>query len=231
MKAVLSDLYKSLRGKLGTTAVNYPYGGRNFVRGYVIPTNPKTVMQEAIRAMFAQVSTAFSSIDGTERAGWDTINADHLLTDKDGKPYKAGAKGWYTGVNTFRLMDGQSINDTAPAWAYEVGPTDIAEMVKNGPGIDINFTGISIGKKFLVKVSAPLPGLQRAPRSFVLPSTVMTECFTTSSTGGAATCHIDTGNETKSWQVGDRVVILIQGISSGYIPGGLFAKEIVITAP
>lgn len=231
MKAVLSPLYQSLRGKLGQSAVNYPYGGRQFVRGYVIPTNPKTAMQTLVRQYFAEVSTAFSSISANERAGWDTMNADHLLTDKDGKPYKAGAKGWYTGVNTLRLMAGLAINDTAPAWTYEVGPTDISTMQVSGAGIDIDFTGIAIGKKFLIKVSEPLPGLQRAPRSFVLPSKVMTECFTTSATGGAATCHIDNGNETKSWQAGDRVVVLIQGISSGYIPGGLFAKELTITTP
>lgn len=229
MKAVLSDLYKSLRGKLGTTAVNYPYGGRNFVRGYVVPTNPKTAMQDAIRALFAQVSVAFSNIDGTERAGWDTINANHLKTDKDGKPYKAGAKGWYTAINALRKLAGQAIVDTAPAWAYENGPYDIASVTV-GTNLVIDFTGIAQGKKYLVKMSDALPGTQRKPRSFVLVSTTTAENFVTAGAGGVSQLEVAAADLAKSWKSGDRVVVLIQGISDGYIPGGMFAKELTITA-
>lgn len=229
MKAVLSPLYQSLRGKLGQSAVNYPYGGRQFVRGYVIPTNPQTAMQTLVRQYFAEVSTAFSSITANERAGWDTINADHLLTDKDGKPYKAGAKGWYTAINSLRKLAGQAIVDTAPAWAYENGPYDIASVTL-GTNLTIDFTGIAQGKKYLVKMSQALPGTQRQPRSFVLVSTTTAENFVTAGPAGASQLEVAVADLAKSWEVGSRVVVLIQGISDGYIPGGMFAKELTIVS-
>lgn len=228
MKAVLSPLYQSLRGKLGQSAVNYPYGGRQFVRGYVIPTNPQTAMQTLVRQYFAEVSTAFSSITANERAGWDTMNADHLLTDKDGKPYKAGAKGWYTAINALRKLAGQAIVDTAPDWAYENGPYDIDVIQNDGTNLEVAVTGIAAGKKYLLKISEALPGLQRKPRSFVLPSSSLAQNFATASTGGETSWSIPVADLTKSWPAGSRVVVLIQGISDGYIPGGLFAKEMTI---
>lgn len=228
MIVTLSQVYDKIRGKLGNSVVLYPSGGRQFQRSYAIPTNPQSTAQTAIRAIFAQVSTAFPLIDGTERAGWDTMNSNHLKTDPDGKAYKVGAKGWYTAVNALRLLAGQAINDTAPTWAYEVGPYDISAVTDGGSALTIDFTGIAQGKKYLVKMSEALPGNQRGPRSFVLPSTTTSDCFVTAGTAGAGQLTIQSADLAKSWNAGDRVVVLIQGISDGYIPGGSFAKEIII---
>lgn len=57
------------RGKLGGQVFSKNKGGA-YVRTKVTPTNPQTTFQSSARALFGQISQAWSNLTDTQRAAW-----------------------------------------------------------------------------------------------------------------------------------------------------------------
>jgi len=234
----LSDIYQSIRGAVGNKSqVLYPYGGRNFGRGYKIPTNPQSDAQVKIRQYFSLASAGFSGISDSERSAWQILGSNHPKADANGNTYAQNAKAMYTSVNSMRQIMGLAMTDIAPADATIEGPMQIlaASTGIDGDGnLIISVEGHAQGGKFMVEVTPALPGDQRQPRlaDYTLPSTPehwAANCFIANpgaSTNGSF--NIDPLYQKYAWAIGNRVGILVWGISNGGIKGNVLASVVTL---
>ena len=58
-------------GTIANTATFSKWKGRNYVRQRVVPSNPKSVLQVAVRAMFKFLSQAWENVGATPQGTWD----------------------------------------------------------------------------------------------------------------------------------------------------------------
>ncbi len=65
-EAILNPAFTSVRGRVGNI-VFYSFGGRTFVRTYVIPRNPGTPSQRENRALFARAMNAWRELSAFDR--------------------------------------------------------------------------------------------------------------------------------------------------------------------
>lgn len=165
MKYVPSALIGRLSRSAGsTTAGHNRYG--SYLRNRVIPTNPVTAAQTAVRDQFADASIAWRNLTALQRSGWESLAPDIVRTDSLGETYTLNGQTAYMYVNRNRLTLGQSQLSDAPAVnpppALLTGEATIGVAL---PVHDIDYTatplgandrllifatrGVSPGKKFL----------------------------------------------------------------------------------
>jgi hypothetical protein len=60
-------------GSLAGTLTFSKWKGRNYVRQLVRPTNPKTAMQVAVRAMFRFLSQSWKTVGTTPKGTWESL--------------------------------------------------------------------------------------------------------------------------------------------------------------
>lgn len=113
----------SMRGTLAGNIFSRNAGG-NYVKQFMIPTNPQTASQLAARAIFSQISTAWSGLTQGQRNGWITRAATIPFENSVGDEYFLSGKGLFQKVNTvavgieeavFEDIPGDSVVPDAPA--------------------------------------------------------------------------------------------------------------------
>lgn len=67
-------------GTIGKTAVFSKWRGRNYVRRHVIPSNPKSALQIAMRASLRFMTQVWSSIPTTQKNEWSDLAAVNNVT-------------------------------------------------------------------------------------------------------------------------------------------------------
>ena len=60
-------------GSLGKALVFSKWKGRNYVRTLVRPSNPKSVLQVAIRSMMKFLAQAWKDMTAPEQTAWDLL--------------------------------------------------------------------------------------------------------------------------------------------------------------
>lgn len=114
MKYVPSALIGRLSRSAGsTTAGHNRYG--SYLRNRVIPTNPVTGAQTAVRDQFSDASQAWRDLTAAQRAAWETFGASVVRTDSLGETYTLNGQVAYMYVNRNRLTLGQTQLSDAPA--------------------------------------------------------------------------------------------------------------------
>lgn len=128
-------------GTIAKTATYSKWKGRNYVRQRVIPTNPKSVSQTGMRAMFRWLSRIWNGLTAGNKATWEDraavtsispFNAfmafnqrrwrDFDTPSKEDPPTEAGTAP--TGPTGVATPDGRSMRITitdgvnAPDWGY-----------------------------------------------------------------------------------------------------------------
>lgn len=141
-----SPFLSDLRNKLGTTIVGSVWKGRNYFRSYVVPSNPKTLSQQAHRDAMAKAVVAWQVIAGTPAnvTAWNANALAELISgfnkfvkDFVGSPiapddYSAAAVTKFSGENltiprnelllivdvsgTKTAYVPDAVGGTAPAW-------------------------------------------------------------------------------------------------------------------
>lgn len=118
----LNPAFDAMRNKLaanGSGIVAYglpgPNANRQFSRNYVIPDNPSTALQSAVRSRFTAVSQGWSLLSVAAASAWDAAAALVTLQDALGRSYNPSGKALYQQVNTYRLADGQALSSSVPS--------------------------------------------------------------------------------------------------------------------
>ena len=112
---VTSFLFATMSGKMGgVVAAHNRYG--SYLRNKVIPVNPQSTRQEAMRAIFQYLTNLWNSSSmAAYRAGWDLYAANVKVKDRNGNAQNITGFNMFIRCNSVRYM--------ADAWANPVPPS------------------------------------------------------------------------------------------------------------
>lgn len=102
-----------LRGTIGGTIFSNNKGG-NYAKNYNTPTNPQTVKQQAVRATFSTLATAWGGLTQAQRDAWITQAATIEFINSVGDPYYLSGNGLFQKSNQTMLSAGQAVLEDCP---------------------------------------------------------------------------------------------------------------------
>lgn len=98
MKYVPSALIGRLSRSAGSTTAGHNRFGA-YLRNRVIPTNPSTSKQTAVRGSLGTLSTAWRGLTAGQRAGWTALGASIVRTDSLGQTYTLTGQQAFVSLN------------------------------------------------------------------------------------------------------------------------------------
>jgi len=116
MKAKFGAIVVDGRGKLGGHVFSKNAAG-SYMRTKTTPTNPKTIYQTAVRALFAAISVAWSGLTDSARAAWVNAVSEWQQTDIFGDLKKPTGKALFQRLNNQAQSAGWPAVTTVPAKA------------------------------------------------------------------------------------------------------------------
>lgn len=112
---IKSALITEASGSLGGITASHNRGGL-YLRARVVPVNPNTPEQQAIRSFVAQLSNLWvNTLTDFLRASWDFYAQNVPLPDRLGEPRNVGGLAMYIRSNVPRLQVALPRVDTGPA--------------------------------------------------------------------------------------------------------------------
>lgn len=234
MKTLLNQLVVAASGKLGTSAVFYGSGGRQFSREYVVPGNPQTAYQVASRGRLAEASAAWSAMTDAQREAWNSAASGVTRRDMTGQSYELSGRQLYMQVQSYRLIDNQVISPTVPSKTvtpFSASAMTVAENADPATGIELSWRSPSETPAFLfIRLTAPLGSDARNAR--------LTDyrIFTTAPSNSVFTAPdlVATFSYSQMRQTlgeGDFIGVELLPLNSGYYPGQKLWFPSVAVAP
>lgn len=112
-----------IRGSIGGQVHSKNRYGQ-YIRAKVVPVNPRSSAQSAVRNIMAAVSAAWSaSVSAAQRTAWETYAAAITMTNALGESITLTGFNHYIRSNVARLNIGQTRKDVAPT-TLSLPPTD-----------------------------------------------------------------------------------------------------------
>lgn len=235
MKMRLAYPVDTMTGKAGGDfgIVMSSWRGLQVARRLVVPRNPSTTQQDAIRGYLASAAVAFQSLSASEKTAWDTYAAlvrSRILGQYVTRP----AISMYCQINCLRQIAGQALTDVAPTTKPDFAVTDITafedDAVNNEMNVVFTHNAPATASRFvLVRWTAALPSAVVVPRKsdFRLAEGVVT--------GGsivALASSPQTINFSAPWtELAAGVVagVSVTPLNGDYVPGVEFQKVLTVT--
>lgn len=95
----------------------------NVARSYVVPTNPNSLLQQAVRQAFATASQGFAALSAIEAAAWNSAATAYQRLNPLEVPYD------FSGINLFVQVNAYA--DLANGDSQSTPPNDLATPVLN----------------------------------------------------------------------------------------------------
>ena len=108
-----SQIFSKLSGTMGGTVASHNRGGQ-YLRALVVPVNPNTPLQQAVRTIFANLAQAWSLLTDLQRAAWDDYGANVPVTNRVGDTINLTGFNMYLRSNTPREQVGLTRVDDGP---------------------------------------------------------------------------------------------------------------------
>jgi hypothetical protein len=105
--------------------------GRTLARQFVVPANPNTTAQQAIRSYFTSISEAYQTLSQAEVEAWQAAAAEINRTGRLGLSYKMTWTQLFQSVNSYRLQAGEVITLTVPSTAGATVPATVASVTSD----------------------------------------------------------------------------------------------------
>lgn len=152
-------MFGQLSGSMGNTTASHNSGG-SYLRNRVIPVNPNTPAQSAIRTQFTSFSQNWRDLTQAEQNGWIQLAILDPTTDTQGNAITLSGQAYYVGFNSQRAAVGLARLDVAPAMT-EVPPAVLSAVnLFSGGGGTMDYSptvdGGTIGNFQLIQMTAPL---------------------------------------------------------------------------
>lgn len=222
MKTLLNQLVVAASGKLGTSAVFYGSGGRQFSREYVVPGNPQTAYQVASRGRLAEASAAWSAMTDSQREAWNSAASGVTRRDMTGQSYELSGRQLYMQVQSYRLIANKPVSTVVPSKTvtpFSASAMTVAENADPATGVELWWQSPSEAPAFLfIRLTAPLGSDARNAR--------LTDyrIFTTAPSNSVFTAPdlVATFSYSQMRQtlgVGDFIGVELLPLNSGYYPG------------
>lgn len=222
-----------IAGHDGHTAgvVYYRNNGLDCCRKHVVPANPQTSEQVAIRSLLTQASQAFKDITDAERASWAVYAAAHPETYLDSE-FTLQEMAAYVKINVIRLIDSAAISDTAPSVdagftatalgsiSYATGTTTFeVQVTHNGTN------GVGYWK---VELTGTLASAQRNPRKsdWRLGKGIHADSIVGVTTSPQT---IQINPPIFTWANNDWMAVRVTALSDDYSPGAITTTKVQIT--
>ena len=114
---IVSDKYTKIGGRLGSMVATMNKSGMNF-RTWVVPANPNTNAQQAVRGYLTTLAAAWSgTLTQAQRDAWNAYAATLTFVSKLGTPYTISGFDAYVMGNGARLRAGLTRVDAGPVVA------------------------------------------------------------------------------------------------------------------
>jgi hypothetical protein len=113
-----------------------------YCRKKVIPTNPNTSLQQAVRAIFGQLAAAWSNtLTASQRAAWELYAANVPVLNNLGDPQTLSGNAMYIRCNTPRLQAGLTAMSDGPT-IFTLDEFTAPNFTLDGAGaqIEVSFT-------------------------------------------------------------------------------------------
>lgn len=150
-----------IRGKAGGTVFSKNKGGAYF-KNFAIPTNPKTLAQQAVRAMFGAISQMWSTLTQAQRNGWKELASNRPYTDIFGDTKYLSGFNLFQQLNSNLSNTGQTLIQDDPGISPVVSISSIASEVFEIGNVDfnatVNFPALAgVNGVTVLEVTPPLP--------------------------------------------------------------------------
>lgn len=120
MKIIPGDFAGMPSGSKGSTVASHNRFGY-YLRNRVVPVNPNTALQVAVRAAFGQLSTRWSTqLSAAQRAAWNLYGDNVPVINSQGTAVNLTGSMQYVRCNTPRIQAGLAIVDAAPT-TFDLG--------------------------------------------------------------------------------------------------------------
>lgn len=164
MKYAPGLMVGQLSGSTGSTTASHNRFGSYF-RSRVIPVNPNSSSQQAVRGLFGGFSQAWRTLTESQRDGWASLAENVPRVDSLGVSYVLTGAQLYIGTNQLRDAVGDASIATAPALDSPPVVTSMT-LTATGPAtlsIAYTATGGAATNNFIIRASAT----RSAGRTFV----------------------------------------------------------------
>jgi len=170
MKAVLNGLFERISGKSSGVNGQVAFDWRNIqvLRRMVIPRNPKSTNQNAIRSILTQCSQGFQQISEANKTAWSAYCAANPVKIM-GKSVQLPEIAMFVRINSWALIDGGSISDTPPAKLADFSASAIATIGFVASTHTLSFiithnASVTTGRLWLIRITGKLPSAVKKPQ-------------------------------------------------------------------
>ena len=164
-------------GKLGGNVFSRSKGGA-VLRNRVVGTNPQTVAQQMVRAIFGAISSAWRNLNDDQRAAWNAIAEDYPYQNRLGETKLLSGKALFQKLNNNLLYAGESLLTSPLAPEGVNAPVDLTSfsIERNiaGDGLSAGTVTIDLASAgdsttiVVLEATPPLsPGIKNATPRFV----------------------------------------------------------------
>jgi len=163
-KIKLAAIVDDMRNKVGNVVFSTGRGG-NYIRRRVIPSNPKTTYQTAVRANLTSLAEGWASLTDGQRTQWNAAVSSWLKSDIFGAKRKPSGLNLYVGLNLNLLEAGQATISTPPLRSAVPALTSLVAAQVHAGATTLTFaaTPVVAGNTLIVRATTALS----AGRSFV----------------------------------------------------------------
>lgn len=119
------------RGRVGGVVHN-TWRGRSYVKAKTAPSQPRTHLQLAMRAMAIMISRKWQSLSPTVQGLWDDYSTNHKESNWTGTSIRLTAANWYQRCNTTVLRMGFPMISAPPTVPAPAPMTAFALAVSAG---------------------------------------------------------------------------------------------------
>jgi len=202
----------------------------NIIRNWVMPTNPKSTLQTAVRADFSASATAYKALTAAQALAWTIAAAEYKRQNNLGTEYIFSGINLFVQVNSYRRMAGETPTTAVPIiqtfpFLDIPGSTFTAPVVAS-PYLEINLQSVTTNagaaeQNFLSLFTGPWTATARKPRRNDYAMRVVSPTYGNfySIPPGADTHGVDSmSSDTILVKSGDKIWVSILGLSSDFVP-------------
>lgn len=221
-------------GKVGTDSdgqVYYMLAGRGISRRFVLPANPSSSDQQAVRAVRSSLSNQYSSVlTRAEADSWDSFGRNFSRSDRLGRKYQYRGIQAFQAVNAHRVLAGETAVTTPPSFVQVPSPVSVTSVSWDDPLAELNIVlqhaVVTAGiwrLRLTPALSSPVRKAQPAELRFA--TTAFADSYVTISTSPQTVIL----QPRFTYAAGQTLGLEITGLSDAYVPGQtLFNRHITI---
>lgn len=136
---VKSSIFAAMSGKVAGFVAAHNRGGQ-YVRNFVIPTNPSTPAQQTARDHLAALAIAWEGLTDAYRESWASYAAAVPVVNRLGDPTHLSGFNWFVGTNALRLQVAMTVQSAAPVILSRAALSPISVTVADGDPASLSVT-------------------------------------------------------------------------------------------